>query len=38
VGGNAYKTLVGKALAKLPLGRPKRRWKDNVKWDHESKV
>jgi hypothetical protein len=25
---------VGKPLAKQPLGRPRRRWEDNVKMDH----
>jgi hypothetical protein len=27
----AYKVLVGKTEAKRPLGRPRRRWKDNIK-------
>jgi hypothetical protein len=30
---NAYKILVGKAEAKRPLGRPRRRWGDNIKTD-----
>jgi hypothetical protein len=30
---NAYRILVGKPEAKRPLGRPKRRWVDNVKMD-----
>jgi hypothetical protein len=35
---NAYKTLVGKAEEKRPLGRPRRMWEDNIKigeigWD-----
>jgi hypothetical protein len=28
---NAYKILVGKTEEKRPLGRPKRRWVDNIK-------
>jgi len=28
-----YKVLVGKPEAKRPLGRPRRRWKDNIKMD-----
>jgi hypothetical protein len=27
---NAYKILVGKPKRKRPLGRPGRRWKDNI--------
>jgi hypothetical protein len=30
---NAYRTLVGKPERKSPLGRPKRRWVNNVKMD-----
>jgi hypothetical protein len=30
---NAYRTLVGKPEGKRPLGRPRRRWVDNVKID-----
>jgi hypothetical protein len=30
---NAYKILVGKPERKRPLGRPRRRWEDNVKMD-----
>jgi hypothetical protein len=30
---NAYKILVGKPEGKRPLGRPRRRWVDNVKID-----
>jgi hypothetical protein len=29
----AYRVLVGKHEGKRPLGRPKRRWKDNIKRD-----
>jgi hypothetical protein len=30
---NAYRVLVGKAEGKRPLGRPRRRWLDNIKMD-----
>jgi hypothetical protein len=30
---NAYKLLVGKPKGKSPLGRPKRRWVDNIRMD-----
>jgi hypothetical protein len=30
---NPYKLLVGKPERKRPLGRPRRRWVDNVKMD-----
>jgi hypothetical protein len=30
---NAYRTLVGKPEGKVPLGRPRRRWVDNIKMD-----
>jgi hypothetical protein len=35
---NAYRILVGKPKGKRPLGRPRRRWMDNIKinligWD-----
>jgi hypothetical protein len=30
---NAYRVLVGKSEGKIPLGRPKRRWVDNIKID-----
>jgi hypothetical protein len=29
---NACKILVGKPEGKRPLGRPRRRWEDNIKW------
>jgi hypothetical protein len=29
----AYSTLVGKPERKRPLGRPRRRWADNIKMD-----
>jgi hypothetical protein len=30
---NAYRILVGKPEGKRPLGRPRRRWEDNIKLD-----
>jgi hypothetical protein len=30
---NAYRTLVGNPEGKRPLGRPRRRWVDNLKMD-----
>jgi transcription termination factor 2 len=30
---NAYRILVGKPEGKRPLGRPRRRWKNNIKMD-----
>jgi hypothetical protein len=30
---NTYRILVGKPEGKRPLGRPKRRWVDNIKMD-----
>jgi hypothetical protein len=31
---NAYRILVGKPEGKRPLGRPRRRWVNNIKMDH----
>jgi hypothetical protein len=31
---NAYRLLLGKADGKRPLGRPRRRWVDNIRMDH----
>jgi hypothetical protein len=31
---NVYMLLVGKPEGKRPLGRPRRRWIDNIKMDH----
>jgi hypothetical protein len=31
---NAYRLLVGKPQGKRPLGRPRRRWVDNIRMDH----
>jgi hypothetical protein len=30
---NAYRLLVGKSEGKTPLGRPRRRWVDNIRMD-----
>jgi hypothetical protein len=30
---NAYRILVGKLEGKRPLGRPRRRWVDNIRMD-----
>jgi hypothetical protein len=30
---NAYRILVGKPEGKRPLGRPRRKWGDNIKMD-----
>jgi hypothetical protein len=30
---NAYKVLVGRPERKIPLGRPRRRWDDNITMD-----
>jgi hypothetical protein len=30
---NAYRLLVGKSEGKRPLGRPRRRWMDNIRMD-----
>ena len=30
---NAYRVLAGKPEGKRPLGRPRRRWEDNIKMD-----
>ena len=30
-----YRVLVGKPEGKRPLGRPKRRWEDNIKMDFQ---
>ena len=34
-GRGVHKVLVGKHEGKRPLGRPRRRWKDNIKMDLE---
>jgi hypothetical protein len=35
---NAYRLLVGKPEGKRPLGRPRRRWVDNIRMDLEEVV
>jgi hypothetical protein len=30
---NAYRILVGKREGKRPIGRPRRRWEDNIRMD-----
>jgi hypothetical protein len=30
---NAYRLLVGKSEGKRPIGRPRRRWVDNIRMD-----
>jgi len=32
-GGGVHRVLVGKPEEKRPLGRPRRRWEDNIKMD-----
>ena len=32
---SAFKILTGKPTGKRPLGRPRRRWEDNVRMDHK---
>jgi hypothetical protein len=34
---NAYRTLVGKPEGRRPLGRPRRRWVDNIEMDLREK-
>ena len=35
----AFKILTGKPTGKRPLGRPRRRWKDNIRMDlHEKGI
>jgi hypothetical protein len=29
---NAYRVLVGRPEGKRPLGRPRRKWEDNIEW------
>jgi hypothetical protein len=30
---NVYRLLMGKSEGKIPLGRPRRRWVDNIRMD-----
>jgi len=32
-GRGVYSVLVGRTEGKIPLGRPRRRWEDNIKMD-----
>jgi hypothetical protein len=32
-GRGVYRVLVGRSEGKRPLGRPRRRWEDNIKMD-----
>ena len=32
---SAFKMLTGKPTGKRPLGRPRSRWEDNIRMDHE---
>ena len=34
-GRSAFKIFTGKPTGKRPLGRPRRRWKDNIRMDLE---
>ena len=34
-GMRAFKILTGKTTGKIPLGRPRRRWEDNIRMDLE---
>ena len=34
-GRSAFKVLTGKPTEKRPLGRPRRRWEDNIRMDLE---
>ena len=34
-GTSAFKMLTGKPTGKRPLGRPRRRWEDNIRMDLE---
>jgi hypothetical protein len=37
-GTGVYRVLVGRPEGKRPLGRPRRRWEDNIKLDLGEKV
>ena len=34
-GRSAFKILTGKSTGKIPLGKPRRRWEDNIRMDFE---
>jgi hypothetical protein len=35
---NTYRMLTGKPEGKKPLGRPRRRWVDNIKMDIKNRI
>ena len=37
-GRSAFKILTGKPTGKRPLGRPRRRWEDNITMDLEEEI
>ena len=37
VGRSAFKTLTGKTTGMIPLGRPRRRWEDDIRIDLEER-
>ena len=36
-GRSAFKILTGKSIGERPLGRPRRRWEDNIRMDLEER-
>ena len=34
-GGGVYRVLVGKPEGRRPVGRPRHRWVDNIRMDHQ---
>jgi len=38
LGEGVYRVLVGKPEGKIPLGRPRRRWVDNIRMDLQEVV
>jgi hypothetical protein len=36
-GSSAFKMLIRKPIGKRPLGRPKHRWKENIRMDLQKK-
>ena len=37
-GRSAFKILTGKPTGKRPLGRPRRRWEDNIRMDLKGRL
>jgi len=37
-GRDAYRVLVGRPQGKIPLGRPRSRWEDNIRMDLQEKI